>query len=142
MTRAQHQAKPSGTWPALFNEQRATLTAVAEMLLRDRIPPGQIVDQARAALRRVTIPGSFCTGLCDPSSCPCGHRTQSGAPLTQRSKQKHSLSLETAIPSNPKRRHVAVARACGVCSARSASLFAPGYRAASGHERCQYRSTT
>jgi hypothetical protein len=31
MTRAQHQAKPSGTWLALFNEQRATLTAVVEI---------------------------------------------------------------------------------------------------------------
>jgi hypothetical protein len=26
LTRAQHQTKPSGTWTALFNEQRATLT--------------------------------------------------------------------------------------------------------------------
>ena len=36
MTRAQHHAKPSGTWLALFNEQRATLTAVVEMLLPSR----------------------------------------------------------------------------------------------------------
>jgi hypothetical protein len=42
MTRAQHQAKPSGTWLALFNEQRATLTAVVAMLLPSRVAPGQI----------------------------------------------------------------------------------------------------
>lgn len=50
MTGAQQQAKPGGQWRTLFDEQGATLTVVAEMLLRDRVPPGQILDQARAAL--------------------------------------------------------------------------------------------
>ena len=50
MTGAQQQANPGGQWRTLFDEQGATLTVVAEMLLRDRVPPGQILDQARAAL--------------------------------------------------------------------------------------------
>jgi Sigma-70, region 4 len=50
MTRAQHQAKPSGTWPALFNEQRATLTTVAEMLLSSCVASGQVLEQALTSL--------------------------------------------------------------------------------------------
>ena len=50
MTRAQHQAKLGRTWPALFEEQGATLTAVAEMLLPSRVPPGEVLDQALASL--------------------------------------------------------------------------------------------
>ena len=50
MTGAQQQAKPGSRWRTLFDEQGAILAAVAEMLLRDRVLPWQILDQARAAL--------------------------------------------------------------------------------------------
>jgi len=50
MTRAQHQAKPIGTWSALFNEQRGMLTAVAETLLPSHAASGQVLEQALASL--------------------------------------------------------------------------------------------
>ena len=59
MTRAQHQAKPSGTWPALFNEQRATLIAVAEMLLPSRVAPGQVLEQALTSLEGSALHDTF-----------------------------------------------------------------------------------
>jgi hypothetical protein len=59
MTRAQHQAKPSGTWPALFNEQRATLTTVAEMLLPRRVAPGQVLEQALISLEGSPLRETF-----------------------------------------------------------------------------------
>jgi hypothetical protein len=59
MTRAQHQAKPSGTWPALFNEQRATLTTVAEMLLPRRVAPGQVLEQALTSLEGSPLRETF-----------------------------------------------------------------------------------
>jgi hypothetical protein len=59
MTRAQHQAKPSGTWLALFNEQRATLTAVVEMLLPSRVAPGQVLEQALTSLEGSPLRETF-----------------------------------------------------------------------------------
>jgi hypothetical protein len=59
MTCAQHQAKPSGTWPALFNQQRATLTAVAEMLLPSRVAPGQVLEQALTSLEGSPLRDTF-----------------------------------------------------------------------------------
>jgi hypothetical protein len=59
MTRAQHQAKPSGTWPALFNEQRATLTTVAEMLLPSRVASGQVLEQALTSLEGSPLRETF-----------------------------------------------------------------------------------
>jgi hypothetical protein len=59
MTWAQHQAKPSLTWPALFNEQRATLTAVAEMLLPSRVAPGQVLEQALTSLEGSPLRDTF-----------------------------------------------------------------------------------
>jgi hypothetical protein len=63
MTRAQHRAKPSETWAALFNEQRAMLTTVAEMLLPGHVASGQVLEQALASLEgsplRVTF-GQVC----------------------------------------------------------------------------------
>jgi hypothetical protein len=59
MTRAQHQAKPSGTWAALFNEQRATLTAVVEMLLPSRVAPGQVLEQALTSLEGSPLRDTF-----------------------------------------------------------------------------------
>jgi hypothetical protein len=59
MTRAQHQAKSSGTWPALFNEQRATLTAVAEMLLPSPVAPGQFLEQALTSLEGSPLRETF-----------------------------------------------------------------------------------
>jgi hypothetical protein len=50
MTRAQHRTRPTGTWPSLFNEQGATLTAVAEMLLPSRAASGQVLEQALTSL--------------------------------------------------------------------------------------------
>ncbi len=49
----EQQAKP--TRP----RQAATLTAVAETLLRYRVPPRQILDQARAVLERSPFDGTF-----------------------------------------------------------------------------------
>lgn len=59
MTAAQQQAKPSSPWQALFDDHAATLTAVAEMLLRYRVPPRQILDQARAVLEGSPFDGTF-----------------------------------------------------------------------------------
>ena len=59
MTRAQHQAKPSGRWPTLFNEQRATLTTVAEMLLPSRVASGQVLEQALMSLEGSPLRQTF-----------------------------------------------------------------------------------
>ena len=59
MTRAQHQAKLSRTWPALFKEQRATLTAVVEMLLPSRVPPGEVLEQALISLEGSPLRDAF-----------------------------------------------------------------------------------
>ena len=59
MTRAQHQAKPSGRWPTLFNEQRATLTTVAEMLLPSRVASGQVLEQALISLEGSPLRETF-----------------------------------------------------------------------------------
>lgn len=59
MTRAQHQGRPSGTWPALFNEQRATLTTVAEMLLPSRVASGQVLEQALTSLEGSPLRDTF-----------------------------------------------------------------------------------
>ena len=59
MTRAQHQAKPSETWAALFNDQRAMLTTVAEMLLPSHVASGQVLEQALASLEGSPLRVSF-----------------------------------------------------------------------------------
>jgi hypothetical protein len=59
MTRGHQQAKPSGTWPALFNEQRATLTTVAEMLLPSRVASGQVLEQALTSLEGSPLRETF-----------------------------------------------------------------------------------
>ena len=59
MTHAQHQAKPSRTWPALFSEQRATLTTVAEMLLPSRVASGQVLEQALTSLEGSPLRDTF-----------------------------------------------------------------------------------
>jgi hypothetical protein len=65
MTSAQHRAKPSGTWLALFNEQLATLTAVAEMLLPSRVAN---IDQVhKFAKRRIRYSSNASSQLPDVS---------------------------------------------------------------------------
>jgi hypothetical protein len=59
MTRAQYQAKPSGTWPQLFNEQRVTLTAVAEMLVHSRVASGQVLGHALTSLEGSPVRDNF-----------------------------------------------------------------------------------
>jgi len=59
MTRAQHQATPSGRWPTLFNEQRATLTTVAEMLVPSRSASGQVLEQALMSLEGSPLRQTF-----------------------------------------------------------------------------------
>jgi hypothetical protein len=59
MTRTQHQARPSGRWPTLFNEQRATLTTVAEMLLPNRVASAQVLEQALTSLEGSPLRETF-----------------------------------------------------------------------------------
>jgi hypothetical protein len=59
MRLAQHRSKPSGTWPAFFNEQRATLTKVAEVLLPSRVPSGQVLEQALTSLEGSPLRETF-----------------------------------------------------------------------------------
>lgn len=59
MTRVQHQAKPSGRWTALFNEQRAMLTTVAEMLLLSHIASDQVLEQALTSLEGAPLRETF-----------------------------------------------------------------------------------
>jgi Sigma-70, region 4 len=59
MTRAQHRAKPSGAWTALFNEQRATLTAVAEILVSSRVASCQVIEQALTSLEGSPLRETF-----------------------------------------------------------------------------------
>jgi hypothetical protein len=59
MTRAQHQAKPGGKWTALFNEQRATLTTVAEMLLLSGVASGEVLEQALTSLEGSPLRETF-----------------------------------------------------------------------------------
>jgi hypothetical protein len=50
MTRTQQKGKSNQTWGALFEEQDATLTAVAEILSPGRVSPEQILAEALVAL--------------------------------------------------------------------------------------------
>jgi hypothetical protein len=59
MTRTHHQARPSGRWPTLFNEQRATLTTVAEMLLPNREASAQVLEQALTSLEGSPLRETF-----------------------------------------------------------------------------------
>jgi hypothetical protein len=59
MKRTQHQATPSGTWRTVFDEQEATLTVVAEMLVPCRISPRKILDQALTALEGSPLRDAF-----------------------------------------------------------------------------------
>ena len=59
MTRTQNQARPSGRWPTLFNEQRATLTTVAEMLLPNRVASAQVLEQALTSLEGSPLRETF-----------------------------------------------------------------------------------
>jgi hypothetical protein len=50
MTRAEHQVIPADGWQRLFDERRASLSAIAEVLLSCRVPSEQILDSAMASL--------------------------------------------------------------------------------------------
>lgn len=53
------QAKPGPTWRTVFDEQGATLTVVAEMLVPCQTSPRQILDQAFTALEGSPLRGAF-----------------------------------------------------------------------------------
>ena len=59
MTRAQHQVSQEAIWPTLFEEHRATLIAVAEMLLNCPVSPEHILDKAMAALEGSPVRENF-----------------------------------------------------------------------------------
>jgi hypothetical protein len=94
MTRAQHQAKPSGTWPALFNQQRATLTTVAEMLLPTRVASGQVLEQALTSLEGSPLRETF--------GQTCAIRAVVKAAIAYKLKNANCAS-EAEAPVTPKR---------------------------------------
>lgn len=59
MTRTQHKEKSNQTWGTLFEEQHATLTAVAKILWAGRVSPEQILEEALAALEGFPLHRDF-----------------------------------------------------------------------------------
>ena len=98
MTRAQHQAKPSGRWPTLFNEQRATLTTVAEMLVPSRSASGQVLEQALMSLEGSPLRQTF--------GQICATRAVVKAAIAY--KRKNADSSEAEAPATPRHqfRHI------------------------------------
>jgi hypothetical protein len=98
MTRVQHQAKPMGTWAALFNEQRGILTIVAETLLPSHVASGQVLEQALASLEGAPLRVTF--------GQICAIRAVVKAAIAY--KRKNADSSEAEAPATPRHqfRHI------------------------------------
>ena len=141
MTTAQQQAKQNSPWQALFYDHAASLTAVAEMLLRYRVAPGQILGLARPVLDGSTFDGTFAqvSAVRAVAELATAHSRSIANSVI---KAEAHDSQEQSIPGNPRHRHAPWPGHAVLFLSRVLRYFTPGYRTPSRDERRQYRSTT